>query len=169
MVAYFERNAREAVRILEDSPVVFFHDNNFSGPREFLEGQTLLMAGDVTKARSKFEVAEDVLAKEAIKDDVTHNDTQAANTAFLGEEAKALEFMKRFDEDNKDLPLRDSQSAEMRAEVYAALGKPQEAVDALDFLVNKSRWESPASVKLNPMWDSLRGDSRFRKLSGEAP
>lgn len=169
MVAYYERNARQAVRILEDSPVIFFHDNNFSGPREFLEGQTLLMAGDVTKARLKFEVAEDVLAKEAIKDDVTHNDTQAANAAFLGDEAKALEFMKRFDEDNKDLPLQDSQSAEMRAEVYAALGKPQEAVDALDFLVNRSHWESPASLRLNPMWDGLRVDSRFRKLSGEAP
>jgi TolB-like protein len=169
MVAYYERNAREAVRILEESPVSFFHDNNFSGPREFLEGKTLLMAGDAAQARSKFKIAEDALEKEATKDGVSHNSIQAENAAFLGDEAKALEFVKKFDEDDKNLPLRDSRSAEMHADVYAALGKPKEAVDALDYLVSTSRWESPASLRLNPLWDSLRGDPRFRKLSGAAP
>ena len=169
MIAFYKRDAREALRILEKSPVPFFHDNNFFGPRETLEGLTLIMAGDQAGARAKFQAAETQLAKEDARDDAPDNLIHALIAADLGDEAKALDFMRRRDAVNNDLPLWADEAAEMRAEVYTALGKTDQAVDALEFLVQKARWESPASLRLNPTWDSLRGNARFRKLSEEKP
>lgn len=169
MIAFYKRDVREAIRILDESPVPFFHDNNFFGPRETLVGQTLIMAGDLAGARAKFEAAEAQLAKEEARDDAPDNLIHATIAAYLGDEAKALDFLRRRDASNNDLPLWADQAAEMRAEVYAALGKSDEAVDALEFLVQKARWESPASLRLNPMWDSLRSNPRFRKLSEGKP
>lgn len=53
---------------------------------------------------------------------------------------------------------------ERLAEIYARIGKKKESIDALDELLAIPSRVSPALLRLDPIWDGLRSDARFRRL-----
>jgi tetratricopeptide (TPR) repeat protein len=53
------------------------------------------------------------------------------------------------------------------AQIYAMTGRTDEAIEQLDYLMSIPSEVSPATLRLNPAWDSLREDARFRALVTE--
>jgi serine/threonine protein kinase/TolB-like protein/Flp pilus assembly protein TadD len=51
---------------------------------------------------------------------------------------------------------------------YAWLGERDRAIEQLSSIINVPNGPSFGDLKLNPMWDDLRGDPRFEQLIGEA-
>jgi hypothetical protein len=50
------------------------------------------------------------------------------------------------------------------AVVYARLNEPDLAIAELEKLVGLPKGPTPGTLKVEPEWDSLRGDPRFQKL-----
>jgi tetratricopeptide (TPR) repeat protein len=50
------------------------------------------------------------------------------------------------------------------AEVYAAIGENDRAIEILDGLLSRPSAITVESLKINPLWDSLRGDPQFQAL-----
>jgi serine/threonine protein kinase/tetratricopeptide (TPR) repeat protein len=50
------------------------------------------------------------------------------------------------------------------ARVYAAVGRPDKAIEVLERLLKVPSWVSPAELQVDPVWDPLRSHSRFREL-----
>jgi serine/threonine protein kinase len=59
---------------------------------------------------------------------------------------------------------------EYRALVYARAGEPERALDLLEGLLARhyDRPLTPAILRVDPIWDGLRGEPRFRHLAGDA-
>jgi tetratricopeptide (TPR) repeat protein len=167
LMPYLARDPAEALRILRNSPVMFFHDNDYYGPREFLEGKALELAGDRPAAVAKYRITLKLLEKDGAGG--PHLGVTALAAAAVGDEKRALDALRSFENVRLDLPGRDEQISRARAEVYTALGRQSEALDALEHLAKTSGRFSPASLRIDPGWDSLRQNPRFQKLLLEKP
>jgi hypothetical protein len=57
------------------------------------------------------------------------------------------------------------------AQIYALLGDADHAIPILRRLVQTSSYTgiTPALMRINPIWDSIRNDPRFQKLCEENP
>ncbi len=51
------------------------------------------------------------------------------------------------------------------ARIYSMTGQTEQAIDRLEFLLSMPSDVSVWTLRLNPAWDSLRGDPRFDALS----
>jgi tetratricopeptide (TPR) repeat protein len=86
--------------------------------------------------------------------------------AQLGEKETALAEAQRASElqpESKDA-LDGPHITEGVAEVYAILGDNDRAIEILEGLLNRPSYVTGQSLKVNPIWDSLRADPRFRAL-----
>ena len=52
------------------------------------------------------------------------------------------------------------------ARVYAAAGRHDDAVGLLERLMATDSWITPAALRVDPIWDGLRENARFRRLAG---
>ena len=56
------------------------------------------------------------------------------------------------------------------ARIYAAAGRPDQAVALLERLIRLPGWVSPAALRADPIWQPLRGHAGFEKLvAGAGP
>jgi hypothetical protein len=55
------------------------------------------------------------------------------------------------------------------AEVYAKLREPKVAIDRLDYLLSIPSAVSIPLLRVDPIWDPLRGNPRFQRLLGAKP
>ena len=56
------------------------------------------------------------------------------------------------------------------ARVYLMANRPEQAIAILERLSRLPTWVSPAELKVDPIWDPIRGHPRFRRLAeGAAP
>ena len=72
--------------------------------------------------------------------------------------------------------MRGTVSLEVLARIAARMGEPDRAIDALQKLLSTSYDGTlvgapltPALLRLDPMFDSLRNNPRFQKLASTAP
>lgn len=89
----------------------------------------------------------------------------ASALAFLDEKERALaETQRALDllPVSKDA-FHGSDILESAAEIYAVLGENDRAFQALDELSKIPSAQSAASLKMNPIWDSMRKDPRFEQ------
>ena len=90
----------------------------------------------------------------------------AVVNASLGQSAEAISQADRAVEllpigkDSFDGPL----IATTRAAVLAEAGERDHAIEELQSLVNTPNGPTAGTLKIEPQWDNLRGDSRFQKL-----
>ncbi len=124
--------------------------------------------GDAAGAREVFEKA-----RRFAEDDIrqTPNDGAAharlaEALAWLGQKEAALAEIKRAQEllpESKDA-FDGPQITQSAAEIHAIFGDAADAVALLDGLLQRPSAVTVATLKLNPVWDPIRKDSRFQAL-----
>jgi len=178
-LSLMERDVEEADRVLAACRHEKLDDNGLSGVAGALDGYTVpkswyagLIAqarGNESSARTAFEQA-----KQAVRDDLLQSPNDAKTLAMLalihaavGEKNEALGAAKRAGEllpiakDSFDGPIL----ATTLAAVSAKLGEKDSAIRQLESLVGVPNGPTPGTLRVEPEWDSLRDDSRFKKLA----
>jgi hypothetical protein len=51
------------------------------------------------------------------------------------------------------------------AQIYTVVNQPNKAIDHLEALLRVPSFLSPARLRIDPTWGSLRGNARFQKLT----
>jgi serine/threonine-protein kinase len=124
--------------------------------------------GDSAAARRYAEIGlEDtdrILAQ--IPDDPQRNAFRGLMLAYLGRKAEAISAGRRATELQ---PLqRDGANGpylqHVLARAYLALGENERALDALEPLLKVPYFLSPGWLRVDPTWDSVRGNPRFERL-----
>ena len=178
-LSLMERDVEEADRVLAACRHEKLDDNGLSGVAGALDGYTVpkswyagLIAqarGNESSARAAFEQA-----KQAVRDDLLQSPNDAKTLAMLalihaavGEKNEALGAAKRAGEllpiakDSFDGPIL----ATTLAAVSAKLGEKDSAIRQLESLVGVPNGPTPGTLRVEPEWDSLRDDSRVKKLA----
>jgi TolB-like protein/Tfp pilus assembly protein PilF len=160
-----QRKYHEAVAILKQLPG---DDRSDDKPKEYLEGALYTFVNEKEQARSAFQRARAIVEK-AIQDgsdDAMHHMTLGLVLAGLGEKDAAVaegklavgllpESQDALDGPKMTLAL---------AQVYAWIGENDSAFDLLERSLTTPAGVTVSSLKLNPVWDPLRGDARFQAL-----
>lgn len=177
-LSLMERDLEEADRVLAACTHEKLDDNGLSGVAGALDGYTVpkswyvgLIAqgrGNESSARAAFEQA-----KRAVRDDLVQSPNDAKTLAMLalihaavGEKIEALGAATRAGEllpiakDSFDGPIL----ATTLAAVSAKLGEKDSAIRQLESLVGIPNGPTPGTLRVEPEWDSLRDDPRFKKL-----
>jgi TolB-like protein len=178
-LSLMERDVEEADRVLAACTHEKLDDNGLSGVAGALDGYTVpkswyagLIAqarGNESSARAAFEQA-----KRAVRDDLVQSPNDAKTLAMLalihaavGEKNEALGAATRA---GKLLPIaKDSFDGPILATTLAAvsakLGEKDLAIRQLESLVGVPNGPTPGTLRVEPEWDSLRDDPRFKKLA----
>jgi TolB-like protein/Tfp pilus assembly protein PilF len=160
-----QRKFHDAVTILKQLPGDLRSDEK---PKEYLEGVLYTFVNEKKEAHSAFQRARSILEK-AIQDgsdDASHHMTLALVLAGLGEKDAAIaegklaiallpESQDALDGPKMTLAL---------AQVYAWTGENDSAFELLERSLTTRAGVTVSSLKLNPVWDPLRSDSRFQGL-----
>jgi TolB-like protein/class 3 adenylate cyclase/Tfp pilus assembly protein PilF len=134
-------------------------------------------AGDVAAARATYQRAAQELQRRLEK--VSPGTFQEAELdarlgiayAGLGEAASAVSEGQKamaLQPTSKD-PFEGPGIEEAMARIYALLGDADHAIPLLERLLQLPYPITPALLRLDPVWDQIRNDPRFQKLSGSAP
>jgi TolB-like protein/Flp pilus assembly protein TadD len=164
-----KRNFPEALQVLQQFGGETLHNTTTGpSPKAFLEGEIYLLQGDEAKARTALEhalVVSDELLRAAPADPARHGQ-HGVILAALGQKQEAIAEGKRAvellpeSEDAFDGP----QMTAALAQIYAWTGEFDEAFRLLDHLLVVPNGLTVPMLKLDPTWDPLRKDPRFRAL-----
>jgi serine/threonine-protein kinase len=160
-----QRKFSDALAILHQSAQNVSH---YDRPRELFEGAIYSFLKDKGKAISAFERARPI-AEKALRespDDASRHVTLGLILAGLGEKELAIAEGKRAVE-----LLPESQDAfdgprttVALAQIYTWTGESDQALQILERSLSTPNGVTVAFLKLDPMWDPLRGDPRFKAL-----
>jgi tetratricopeptide (TPR) repeat protein len=161
-----QRKFPDALSLLNQSPQDFFQ--YFGQPKEFFEGAIHLFLKDKEKARSAFERAR-TIAEKALRespDDAQRHVILGMILAGLGEREAAIAEGRRAVEitpESADALGGPFLTASL-AQIYAWVGEKDQALQLVDHSLQTPNGVTVWMLKLDPMWDPLRGDPRFEAL-----
>lgn len=174
-LAMLQRQPDQALAIIEHAPQwLLTRWEHSAAPLLLLRGQALAMKGETAQARVAFQQARQLLQ------DKLKNPAAAAHAlgylglahAGLGDKQAALEAAHAAVE---KLPMsRDAVvgafQLERLARVEAQVGAADAAIEHLQQLMDAPTGEtvSVSTLRIDPVWDPLRDDPRFRKLITDA-
>jgi serine/threonine-protein kinase len=160
-----QRKFHDAVAILKQLPADVRSDDK---PKEYLEGTLYTFVNDKEHARSAFQRARSILenAIQQGSDDASRHIMLGMVLAGLGEKDAAIAEGK-----HAVALLPESQDALdgpkmtlMLAQIYAWTGENDAAVELLERSLITPAGVTVSSLKLDPIWDPLRSDTRFQGL-----
>jgi TolB-like protein len=180
-LSLMERDLEEAERVLAACVHEKLEEEGLSGvagaldgyivPKSWYAGLIALARGDASSARAAFE-----LAKRAVADDLAHCSKDAKSLTMLamihvelGEKNDARRAAARASEllpissDSFDGPIL----ATTLAAISAQLGDKESAIQQLQSLIGIPNGPTPGTLRVEPEWDSIRDDPRFKKLVGD--
>jgi len=137
-------------------------------PISLLRGQVYRLTGQHDLARRSFEAARGELEQKVRQDPGDHRFHGSLGIAYAGlgrkedavrEARLGLELMPASTD-----ALRAINRLEDLAVVYTMVGRPAEAIAALDDLLARSGLFSVHVLRLDPRWDPLRSEPRFQAL-----
>jgi serine/threonine-protein kinase len=164
----FERRFEEDINLLKNSDLSGFRDD----PRtvSYL-GWIQIWANHKEDARATLQRAVGLF--KPTPDAIVPVDTRgfpfylALAYAGLGEKEKALAEARRAVTDYKDDSLDRPLAEQTLAQIEAYFGDADSAIAAIPHLLEVPEGITPAMLRLDPLWDPLRKDPRFEKLSQE--
>jgi TolB-like protein/Flp pilus assembly protein TadD len=178
-VSLMERDYAEAARLLGGSRAEKYNDTGLEGPAAVFDGYSLprvYFEGLVARGRGEMDAAERALAvaTQMVETDMAQWLDDAKATALLGilhalrgkkDEAirtgrRAVELLP-VSKDAYDGPL----IATKLAVIYAQVGEADRAIELLGDLMKLRNGPTPGTLRVEPEWDPLRGDSRFQELA----
>jgi TolB-like protein len=178
--ALFQRRYAAAIEILSSAVAAETKRGEPSDDEKLLLGLSQQRAGDVAAARATYENAAKDIRRELEK--VAPDSYQEAGThaalglahAGLGEAASAIaEGQKAMAiyPTSKD-PFGGPEEEERMARIYALLGDTDHAIPILKRLLQipygGAMFLTPATLRLDPVWDQIRSDPRFQELVASA-
>jgi TolB-like protein/Flp pilus assembly protein TadD len=160
-----QRKFHAALAILKQLPGEVRGDEK---PKEYLEGALYTFMNDKEHAHSAFQRARSILEKtmQEGSDDASRHMMLGMVLAGLGEKAAAIAEGKRAMQllpESQDA-LDGPKMTLMLAEIYAWTGENDAALELLERSLITPAGVTVSSLKLNPIWDPLRSDSRFQAL-----
>jgi tetratricopeptide (TPR) repeat protein/predicted Ser/Thr protein kinase len=172
--ALFQRRYAAAIEILSKA-LANETDRNARNIEKLLLGLSQQRAGDIAAARATYQDAAhdfDSQLKKVPPDSFSASRThaflgeayaglgEAASAIAEGQKAMAIEPISK---DPVDGPVRE----ETMADIYALLGDAEHAVPILKRLLQipYNGAITPALLRLDPIWDQIRNDPRFRELA----
>jgi TolB-like protein/lipopolysaccharide biosynthesis regulator YciM len=172
--ALFQRNYAAAVEILSRDLAVEREQHDRGDILSLAFSQQL--AGDVSAASATYKKAIENFRRELEKDSGAEAFTHAglgAAYAGLGEAASAIaegEKAMALLPSSKNPEFGPDLEGEM-ARIYAQLGDADHAIPMLKRLLRtqhpSAAFLTPATLRLDPIWDSIRNDPRFQELVAE--
>jgi tetratricopeptide (TPR) repeat protein len=165
-----QRRFPDALSLLNQSPQDVFQ--YLGKPKEFFEGAIHTFLKDKEKARSAFERAR-IIAEKALRespDDASRHVIVGMILAGLGEKEAAIAEGRRAVEllpESQDA-LDGPQMTVALAQIYAWTGENDQALQLLDRSLNTPNGVTVPFLRLDPIWDPLRGDPRFDKIVAAA-
>ena len=172
-VLTLRRKFADALHLVQQFRGEILNDANLSlCPKALIEGRLYLYQDDKMKAQAALERARPVaeqLVREAPNDSARHAQLGVVlarlglKEAAINEGKKAVELLP----ESKDA-VNGPQATAVLAEIYAWVGEHDEAFRLLDHLLTvPGESLTVPMLKLDPVWDPLRGDPRFQKLCEE--
>jgi serine/threonine-protein kinase len=161
-----QRRFPDALSLLNQSPQDVFQ--YLGKPKEFFEGAIHTFLKDKEKARSAFDRARPI-AEKALRespDDASRHVILGMILAGLGEREAAIAEGRRAVEllpESQDA-LDGPQMTVALAQIYAWTGENDQALQLLDRSLNTPNGVTVPLLRLDPIWDPLRGDPRFDKI-----
>ena len=172
-VARIRRRPREALDILAASRRDTTYDDVYLRPRALLEGQAYADLDETARARERFEAARRQL-EEILKTEPNSSRLRiplGLAYAGLGRTQEALEEARRAIAAAFAGEGAETQTAALggAAEIYTRAGDIGAAIPIIERLlaVPAGREVSIPLLRLDPVWDPLRGDARFQRLIAE--
>jgi serine/threonine-protein kinase len=141
------------------------------GAKYFTIGIAKKNLRDDAAARAAFVRAKDIFEEQLKQqpDDPDLHGRVAKLLAWLGEKDAAIAEAQRATDlrpESKDA-FDGPRVTEDVAQVYAILGENARAIELLGGLLNRPSGVTVQLLRVNPIWDPLRGDPRFQKLCEE--
>ena len=171
MIALSERDYDGARKILAASPRADFQEIDFSFyyPRSWYEAIIARSEGDPERAKAGFAQTRDILQARLKQkpEDARTLAVLAQVDAGLGRKEEALREAKHAVE---LMPIsRDAYDAPLvlqgLAQVYAWTGDKDRAIETVKKLLSVPSYITPAYLRVDRLWDPLRGDPRFEELA----
>jgi len=167
-LALLRRDYQTGLRQLEAETRHTFDNLNYHAPIPLVRGEWQMLAGQHDLARHSFEAARVELEQKVAQDpdDPRFHSSLGIAYAGLGRRVEAVREAKL----GCDLmpASKDAWRALYRLEdlatVYTMVGQPGEAIAQLEDLLQRSGEFTPHVLRLDPRWDPLRSDPRFRAL-----
>jgi TolB-like protein/Tfp pilus assembly protein PilF len=169
LTALMAKQPDEALRALDRLPGDFISDAWYSGPKALFVGLAHTQAGRPEGAHAAWEAGLAVVRRrlQDAPNDAELHLRLGEMLAWTGQAEPALHEARVFEE----LARIRTDWTFSSARIYAALGRADAAVPILEKFLTATatgRWPlTPALLRLDPIWDKLRGDPRFQKLCGE--
>jgi TolB-like protein/Flp pilus assembly protein TadD len=160
-----QRKFSDALAVLKQLPQGASHVDK---PRELFEGAIYAFLNDKEKALSAFERARPI-AEKAVRegpDDASRHVTLGLILAGLGEKELAITEGRRAVEllpESQDA-LDGPKMTLALAQIYAWTGESDQALRLLDRSLSTPNGITVSFLKLDPIWEPLRSDPRFRAL-----
>ena len=168
-VLNLQRKFPEALQVIQQ-----FREETFPGhgsapcPKAFLEAMVYRYQGDKVRAQAAFDRAR-VIAEQLVREnpeDAGRHGQLGFILAGLGRKEEAIREGKRAVEllpESQDA-FDGPEATAALAQIYAWTGERDQAFSLLDHLLIIPNGLTVPILKLDPVWDSLRTDPRFRAL-----
>ena len=168
-VCFFERKFDEALNVLWRSPLENLHGQTSTPlPKSFLAAQVYRLVPDPARAHAQYEHALSI-AQRALEE----SPHDSARHALIGliyaglgqkenatrEGGRALELLPE-STDAMDAPLL----VVAMARIYAITNEPEKAIDLLEHSLQTPAGLTVHEIRLDPTWDVLRENPRFKAL-----
>jgi serine/threonine-protein kinase len=168
-----ERSYPEALTRLTASPFEVISGKPWFVPKTQLLGEVYQTLGDTTQAHTAYHAARTLLEREVAKhpDDSRLRSALGLVYAGLGRKQDAIREGRQaadLEPVSKDIMAGLTRREDL-ARIYVAVREPELAVDQLEYLVSSpiGLSISPASLRVDPHYDPLRGNLRFERLLEE--
>ena len=168
-ILILQRRFAEALQLVKKMPKETVHgEGTAPTPKAFFEGILHFMLGEKDKARADFERAR-VIVEESVRDvpdDPGRHAQLGAIFAGLGRKEEAIREGKRAVEllpESKDA-FEGPQVAIALAQIYCWTGEKEQALQLIERSLSTPNGINVPLLKLDPVWDPIRDDPRFKAL-----